>query len=116
MRSLLVAAVLSLVVAPGAALAQSDHSVSGYVKKDGTYVAPHRQTDPNETKNDNYSTRGNVNPYTGQAGTKPRDGETTGYGTGTTQRSNPYGTTPTYQPYGSTSGSSTTPKRNPYGY
>ena len=46
------------------------HSRSGYVKRDGTYVAPSRATNPNSTKMDNWSTKGNVNPYTGKAGTK----------------------------------------------
>lgn len=45
-------------------------SVRGYTKKNGTYVAPHQRTNPNSTKMDNYSTKGNVNPYTGKAGTK----------------------------------------------
>lgn len=45
-----------------------DHTVSGYVKKDGTYVAPAHATNPNSTKLDNYSTKGNVNPYTGKEG------------------------------------------------
>jgi len=49
--------------------------VSGYVTSRGTYVAPHYATNPNGTRNDNYSTRGNVNPHTGEPGTKPRDGE-----------------------------------------
>lgn len=53
----------------------SSHSVSGYTKKDGTYVAPSHATNPNGTKNDNYSTKGNTNPYTGKAGTKKGDGE-----------------------------------------
>ena len=44
--------------------------VRGYVKKDGTYVAPHVRTSPNSTKSDNYSTKGNTNPYTGKAGTQ----------------------------------------------
>lgn len=43
--------------------------VDGYARKDGTYVAPHYRTNPNDTKSDNYSTQGNVNPYTGQRGT-----------------------------------------------
>ncbi len=47
--------------------------VKGYTRKDGTVVQPHERTAPNSTKNDNYSTRGNVNPYTGKVGTKPRD-------------------------------------------
>lgn len=54
----------------GSAVA-GDHYVRGYTRKDGTYVAPHYQTNPNSTTSDNYSTRGNVNPYTGKPGTKP---------------------------------------------
>lgn len=46
------------------------HSVSGHVTKSGTYVQPHHATNPNGTKLDNWSTQGNVNPYTGQTGTK----------------------------------------------
>jgi hypothetical protein len=46
------------------------HSVSPYVTKKGTYVAPHRQTNPNGTKSDNWSHKGNTNPYTGKKGTK----------------------------------------------
>lgn len=59
-----------------AALASSAFAqvhVRGYTKKDGTYVAPHERTAPNNTNLDNYSTRGNVNPYTGQPGTKEPD-------------------------------------------
>ena len=46
------------------------HSISGYTRSNGTYVAPSHATNPNGTKLDNWSTKGNVNPYTGQAGTK----------------------------------------------
>lgn len=46
-----------------------DVDVKGYYRKDGTYVAPHRRSAPNGTKLDNWSTRGNVNPYTGKVGT-----------------------------------------------
>jgi len=46
------------------------HSRRGYIKRDGTYVAPSRATNPNSTKMDNWSTKGNFNPYTGKAGTK----------------------------------------------
>ncbi len=58
--------------------AQAQHYVSPYVKQDGTVVQGHYQTNPDSTRANNYSTQGNVNPYTGQAGTV-----------------NPY---PTYQP------------------
>jgi hypothetical protein len=44
--------------------------VNGYVKQDGTYVAPHMRSAPNDTKLDNWSHKGNVNPYTGEVGTK----------------------------------------------
>lgn len=42
--------------------------VSGYTRKDGTYVQPYFRTAPNSTNRDNFSTQGNVNPYTGEAG------------------------------------------------
>jgi hypothetical protein len=44
-------------------------TVRPYIKKDGTYVAPHVRSKPNNTTLDNWSTKGNVNPYTGKAGT-----------------------------------------------
>lgn len=47
------------------------HSIRGHVTKKGTYVAPSHATNPNKTKRDNYSHKGNVNPYTGKQGTKP---------------------------------------------
>ena len=46
------------------------HSVKGHVKKDGTYVQPHRATNPNNTQRDNWSSKPNTNPYTGKPGTK----------------------------------------------
>ena len=60
-----------LVVVASAALPAlaADHAVKGYVKKDGTYVAPTVATNPNTTKVDNYSSKGNVNPVTGKEGT-----------------------------------------------
>ena len=43
--------------------------VRGYVKpSSGRYVAPHYKTTPNRTKFDNFSTKGNYNPYTGKKG------------------------------------------------
>jgi hypothetical protein len=56
-----------------ASAVMADTWVNGYYKKDGTYVPGHYRTDANTTRNDNYSTEGNVNPYTGTPGTKPRD-------------------------------------------
>ncbi len=51
----------------------SSHSVQGYTRKDGTYVAPHHATNRDDTKNNNWTTQGNVNPHTGKPGTKPGD-------------------------------------------
>jgi hypothetical protein len=48
----------------------SNHYVRGYTTRNGTHVIPHHQTNTNSTKFDNWSTRGNINPYTGKAGTK----------------------------------------------
>ena len=47
----------------------ADQYVNGYYRNDGTYVQGHYKTTPNCTLYDNYSTRGNQNPYTGQYGT-----------------------------------------------
>jgi hypothetical protein len=55
----------------------ADTHVRGYYKQNGTYVAPHYRSSPNSTTTDNFSTKGNINPYTGQEGThNPTD---TGY-------------------------------------
>ena len=42
--------------------------VRGYYRSNGTYVQPHYRTAPNHTNWDNFSTLGNINPYTGQRG------------------------------------------------
>ena len=53
----------------------SNHvKVSGYYRSDGTYVNSYYRTAPNSTNHDNFSTKGNVNPYTGKYGTISRDG------------------------------------------
>lgn len=50
------------------------HSVQGYIRNNSngtsTYVQPSYATNPNNTQMDNYSTRGNYNPYTGSYGTR----------------------------------------------
>jgi hypothetical protein len=45
-------------------------SVRGYIKRSGTYVIPHYRTSPNKIKTDNWSSKGNYNPYTGKKGYK----------------------------------------------
>jgi len=63
-----VALCLPTLMMPPPAAAQASHSVHGYVKKGGTYVAPHHATNPDHTKRNNFSTKGNVNPYSGKPG------------------------------------------------
>ncbi len=43
---------------------------SYYKPSTGTYVMPSYRTSPNKYKYDNWSTKGNYNPYTGKKGTK----------------------------------------------
>ena len=40
------------------------------IRRDGSYVQSHFRTSPNHTRIDNWSTKGNVNPYTGKKGSK----------------------------------------------
>jgi hypothetical protein len=54
------------------ASAQTNPSVTyvdGYVRSNGTYVPGHYKTMSNSTINDNFTTKPNVNPYTGKKGT-----------------------------------------------
>ena len=49
------------------------HHVAGHTTKEGKYVQGHRQTNPNGSKRDNWSSKGNTNPDTGKKGTKDPD-------------------------------------------
>jgi hypothetical protein len=66
MRAILILAVLLSFPA----LASRPARVKGHVTKTGRYVAPHVRTAPDSSKQNNWSTKGNVNPYTGKRGTK----------------------------------------------
>lgn len=56
--------------ATGTGSKMSSTHVSGHVTKNGTYVAPHERSTPDHSKTNNWSTKGNRNPYTGKEGTK----------------------------------------------
>lgn len=64
--ALLLIVSFSLVSVPRAEALQR---VKGYTTKRGTYVAPHFKSSPNKSKFDNFSTKGNVNPFNGKKGT-----------------------------------------------
>jgi uncharacterized protein YgiM (DUF1202 family) len=72
--------------------------VQGHTKNDGTYVPTHMRTAPNSTNRDNFSTKPNTNPYTGQAGWITPDNKTfPTYGGSTYEPSTIYPST-TYSP------------------
>lgn len=60
--------IAALLLVGSTSFAGSSHSVKGYTKKDGTYVQPHRQTNPDQLRRNNYSSEGNFNPTTGKQG------------------------------------------------
>jgi hypothetical protein len=92
--------------------------VNGYTRKDGTTVQGYYRSDRNHTNHDNYSTSGNINPYTGSVGSTARDysSEAYNYGGGRTIHTGPQGGqyyindngNKTYVPKRSTSSSSST--------
>ena len=63
---------LTIVFLSTAAIAQSTPPVhvQSTTTKAGEYRPEHIRTAPNHTTADNYSTKGNTNPYTGKSGTK----------------------------------------------
>lgn len=60
----------SILLATVSLHAGADNLTRGYVRSDGTYVAPHIKSEPNQFRHDNYSAQGNRNPYTGQQGSQ----------------------------------------------
>ncbi len=67
MRTLLLSAFV-ITLLPSLASAQ-DTYIEGYYRNDGTYVEPHYRSQPDSYEDNNYSTRGNLNPYTRDYGT-----------------------------------------------
>ena len=66
------AILLAMILA--APLVSADQYVRGHLRSNGTYVQGYHRSSPNGTRLDNYSTQGNVNPYTGQSGSRPAYG------------------------------------------
>jgi hypothetical protein len=72
MKKLLSSLLVSLIILLGAVSLVEAKTI--YVKpyfKPSTskYIQPYFKTSPNKTKLDNYSTKGNINPFTGKKGT-----------------------------------------------
>jgi hypothetical protein len=49
--------------------AYADQYVHGYTRSNGTYVQGYMRSSPNGTVQDNFSYKGNIDPYTGNVGT-----------------------------------------------
>lgn len=87
MKKLLFAATLILT-------AHSAHAghVNGYTRSNGTYVQGYERSAPDNTVQNNYSYRGNQNPYNGQPGDNSyRHDTTSGYYNGTQDSQGRYG-------------------------
>lgn len=62
---------LASLIIPTGSLEARTTKVKGYYKpSSGTYINSYYKTSPNKYKFDNYSSKGNYNPYTGKMGTK----------------------------------------------
>jgi opacity protein-like surface antigen len=70
MKKLIALALSALLLFTFAGSASAATRVHGYTKKNGTYVAPHYRSDRDSSFYNNWSTKGNVNPYTGKKGYK----------------------------------------------
>ena len=57
-----------------ASVQAQDVKVRGHYNSNGTYTQEHYRSSPNNTQSDNWGTKGNSNPYTGQSGTKSDNG------------------------------------------
>ena len=60
--------ILSVLFISNAVIAKNVY-VKPHITKNGTFVSGHYRSKPNKTKLDNYSTKGNFNPYTFKDGT-----------------------------------------------
>lgn len=70
MKKTLVTILLSLIMVFGLfSLAEAAVRIKGYFRSSGTFVQPHYRSNPNSSIFDNWSTKGNTNPYTGKSGT-----------------------------------------------
>lgn len=57
-------------IGPGTGSNPRSYSIRPHSRRDGTSVTPHRRSTPNRGWRDNWSTKGNVNPYTGRKGSR----------------------------------------------
>lgn len=73
----------------------ADQYVNGYTRSNGTQVQGYYRSSPNSTTSDNFSTKGNTNPYTGEQGYE-NPSSSNSYGS---SYSNPYESVKVKSPY-----------------
>lgn len=93
---------LAVMLLLSASAAHAQTHVNGYYRSNGTYVAPHVRSAPDSSRFNNWSTQGNVNPYTSQQGTV------------NPWNSNSFGSS--NRGFGATGITPTPRQRNPWGY
>ena len=69
-----IALTLIAITLAASAFGQGYHYNNGYIDRNGMFHPGHYQTNPNNNPWDNWSTRGNYNPFTGKPGTRTPQG------------------------------------------
>lgn len=71
-RGFIISSLFSIISAclPYAVSVDAATYVKSYFRKDGTFVGAHFRSNPDHSFLNNYSTYGNINPFTGEKGTK----------------------------------------------
>lgn len=70
MKKIIIQGLALLTMTVAASSTEAAQRVCGYMKKSGTYVMPHYKSNRDHTKRNNYSTKGNFNPYSFRKGSK----------------------------------------------
>ena len=76
---------LAVLTLATSAFAQGYHYVQPHVRSNGSFVQPHYQTNPDRSFGNNWSTMGNVNPFTGQQGYRTQPSSRSIYNSGSSQ-------------------------------
>ena len=96
-KLLLVAVVFAVSAISSVQESQASDFVNGYIRSNGTYVAPHFRSHADGIFSNNYSSYPNINPYTGSIGTH----HSPSYSSGLYNYGYNYNYSPSYSTFGS---------------
>lgn len=83
--------IMSLAIVFGITVcAKADVYVHGYYRSNGSYVEPHYRSNPDNSIYNNWSTSPNINPYTGNRGTRSTQNYSSSYFSSTPRHSGNY--------------------------